>query len=26
MESIFSLDKTFLKAGNILGLPVSRGV
>jgi predicted nucleic acid-binding protein len=26
METIFSLDKTFLKAGNILGLPVSRGV
>ncbi len=22
----FSLDKTFLKAGNMLGLPVSRGV
>jgi predicted nucleic acid-binding protein len=26
METIFSLDKTFLKAGNMLGLPVSRGV
>ncbi|HMK01356.1 MAG TPA: hypothetical protein VK552_18715 [Reyranella sp.] len=26
MDTIFSLDKMFLKAGNMLGLPVSRGV
>jgi hypothetical protein len=26
MEAIFSLDKTFLKAGNVLGLPVGLGI
>ena len=26
VETIFSLDKTFLKAGAMLGLPVSRGI
>jgi uncharacterized protein len=26
METIFSLDKTLLKAGTMLGLPVSRGI